>query len=261
MKAYEWLLAGISLASWIGATNAAPPDFSICDGQAGVGLGLCRGGIAAGCDGANGGTEACLAIEANYRQISGGNEPPWIDSGYPVNTISLEIPYGIDLESGEVTYDASHVLIANPSHPACQTTGTCGATDLTVDVWREMAGDSGNPFYFFQDRCTAPDEPGYGGVPEYVLLRSVPFAEVRNSTIDSVVFSQAPFNGGWWGPLPNLGSNDTLIVHTCAGNYFKVGNQKCNYPDAAGSEWPMCKEPDLPVYWTQFDYQMLRPVP
>jgi len=60
----------------------------------------------------------------------------------------LEIPYGIDLESGEVTYDASHVLIANPSYPACQRQEP--VTDrFDRDVWREMAGDSATRFNIF----------------------------------------------------------------------------------------------------------------
>jgi hypothetical protein len=257
MRASAWIIAALSAVIWTDVAVPAPTDFAVCDGQAGVALGLCRGGIAAGCAGAGGGTEACLAIESNYRQMSGGDEAPWIKTVYPVNTIAVVVGVGLDLESGVAAYDPGVVKYENPSFPDCFTTGTCAATDLTADYWEERAGDSGNPMYFYQTACTVPDEPGYGGVPEYVVLRNVAFAGVSNATIDAATFVQASFER-WWSPVPNLGCNDTLIVHTCAGNYFKVGNQKCNYP---GAEWPMCKDEDLPEYWTRFDYQMLRQAP
>jgi hypothetical protein len=68
---------------------------------------------------------------------------------------------------------------------------------------------------------------------------------------------QAQYDGVHvWGALPHMDGNDTLIVRTCAGNYLKLGNQTCNYP---GSEWPQCKDPNLPENWMKIDYQMIRP--
>jgi len=256
-----FLVAGmVAFTGGSDIASAQPADFSMCDGQSGVALGLCHGGVAAGCSASDGGTEACLAIEQKYRTVTGGDEAPWISIRYPVNTLRLDIWVGADLESGSVGYFLG-VKVLDPSFPYCEEINSCDVIDLLPDLWEEAAGDSGNPFLFWQVSCTNPSEPGYGGVPEYVVLHDVPFGDVTGSDIDSLAFVTATFEPAYGraiAELPHLRHSDTLVVHTCAGNYFKVGNQTCNYP---GSSFPVCQDTNLPEYWTQVDYQMLRQAP
>lgn len=260
MNAYGWLFAGVALMSWNGMAQAAPPDLSMCDGLAGVALGLCRGGVAAGCAGEGGGTMACLVIEGNYRDVSGGVEAPWLAPQYPVIRVALRTWAGIDLESGNVAY-AEGMKTTDTSFDYCHSDDSCNALDIVPDESYYYGSAEGNPFLFLQRGCLSPDEPGYGVDPEFVILRDTAFEAVGSAAIDSAVFQQTVFGAPGpfrHGVLPQLGTNDTLIVHTCAGNYFKVGNQTCNFP---GSDWAACGDPNLPEYWTGIDYQLLRSGP
>lgn len=55
---------------------SAAPDFSICEGITGVAKGLCRAGIAVGCDQQT--SQACQNIEDQYMAQT-GNPPPWAE--------------------------------------------------------------------------------------------------------------------------------------------------------------------------------------
>ena len=59
-----WALAVASLL--IPNTVTAQPNFSLCDGLKGAAWGLCRGGVAVGCDTDEGPAEACAVIESNF---------------------------------------------------------------------------------------------------------------------------------------------------------------------------------------------------
>lgn len=259
MKVHALLFALVACGAWSIDAVAAPPDFSICDGQAGVALGLCHGGVAVGCADSKAGTQACQDIEGRYRTVTGGQDAPWISARYPVHTLSIDVGTQVDLESGVLSYPPLLKPVDETDIPSCGSINACDQADLFADVWKEMAGDSGNPFFFWQKTCTDPSEPGFGGAPEYVVLRDAPFGTVTSTNIDQTVFLQAEYEPNKWGAvMPHLRKNDTLIVHTCAGNYFKVGNQVCNFP---GSAYPQCDDPSLAEWWTRFDYQMLRAAP
>jgi hypothetical protein len=60
--------------------SAAPPDFSACDGLTGPALGLCKAGVAVGCD-VDSNNEACRSIAEQFEEAT-GNPPP-----YAVTTI------------------------------------------------------------------------------------------------------------------------------------------------------------------------------
>jgi hypothetical protein len=260
MNRYTWILGLVAVGAGQSSSMAAPPDFSICDGRTGVALGLCNGGVAAGCNGSTGGTAACLAIEERYRTVTGGNEPPWIIVAYPIIRVSLDLWAGLDLESGEVGYAEGMKRVDPSLIPYCYENDSCRALDLVPDFSELNGLEAGNPFVFWQRGCSDPSEPGIGGEPEYVVLANLAFEDVTSANIDGAVFRMAAFEQ-WvvpMGLLPQLGSNDTLIIHTCAGNYFKLGNQSCNYPE---SDWEDCSDQNLPAYWMGIDFQMLRQVP
>jgi hypothetical protein len=256
MEVYGLLLAGVSLASWNGIANAAPPDFSICDGRAGVALGLCQGGVAAGCAGSDGGTEACVKIEGKYRSLTDGQEAPWISSRYPVNAAQMHHDLGLDLETGALSNAPGAENLSD--YPGCLEIGNCASIDLIAHEVKEPYSGVDNAFQFLQATCTDSSEPGYGGAPEFALIRGTAFSEVGQASIDTASFEQAPAYMLNYGLVPPIGSGDSLIVRTCAGNYFKVGNATCNFPEP---EWPACNDPTLPEYWVGYDYQMLRPAP
>lgn len=70
------LLALAMLTSLTSTAFAGPADFSICGGSTGVAKGLCRAGIAVGCD--QNVSSACQKIGEQYTAKT-GNEPPWSD--------------------------------------------------------------------------------------------------------------------------------------------------------------------------------------
>jgi hypothetical protein len=57
--------------------QAAPPDFSICEGLSGAARGLCRAGVSAGCADDTGNPGACERIEINFVDVT-GDLPPWL---------------------------------------------------------------------------------------------------------------------------------------------------------------------------------------
>ena len=254
MNRYTWILSLVALGVGESSSIAAPPDFSICAGQAGVALGLCNGGVAAGCASSDGGTEACLNIEDQYRKLTGGQEAPWIIVQYPIHAIAMHFGVGLDLETGVMSI-SSGLAVDSSDFPSCSTVSNCRAIDLTAYVVDEPNQQVGDPFQFLQGTCTDPTESGYGGVPQYALLEGVQFSNVGQASIDTATFQEAPLYALNYGLVPAFGASDTVIVRTCAGNYFKVGNATCNYPEP---EWPACTDVSLPEYWAGYDYQMLR---
>jgi len=55
---------------------AQAPDFSICSEQRGAAFGLCRGGVAIGCD-MDDSSNACAQIAEQFEQIT-GELPAWV---------------------------------------------------------------------------------------------------------------------------------------------------------------------------------------
>ncbi len=55
--------------------NAAPPDTSVCDGQKGAAWGLCRAGVAIGCD-VDSSQNGCTSVAEQFEKVA-GSPPPW----------------------------------------------------------------------------------------------------------------------------------------------------------------------------------------
>ena len=58
-------------------SSAQAPDLSICNGQQGAALGLCRAAVAAGCDDSGNQSTNCMRIARNFTRRT-GNNPPWL---------------------------------------------------------------------------------------------------------------------------------------------------------------------------------------
>ena len=104
----------LSAALWP-AANAAAPDFSICEGLSGVAGGLCRAGVAVGCD--QHASRACERIEAQYTDRT-GEDPPWADKTIFVTAeiaghVPLDGAWGFDCENDDpgVENDVNELLI------------------------------------------------------------------------------------------------------------------------------------------------------
>jgi len=104
----------LSSALW-SAANAAPPDFSICEGLTGVAGGLCRAGVAVGCD--QHASRACERIEAQYTDRT-GEDPPWADKTILVTAeiaghVPLDGAWAFDCENEEpgVENDINELLV------------------------------------------------------------------------------------------------------------------------------------------------------
>jgi hypothetical protein len=82
------------------------------------------------------------------------------------------------------------------------------------------------------------------------LLDGRPFESVTDEAI-----ATAPLVSARWSPAIGLG--DTLIVYTCEGNYFKVGNVICNVLATAGT-YPRRENANVPFGAATFAYQRLR---
>ena len=76
MNAISQVIRLLALAMLTSTVFAGPPDFSVCGGSTGVSKGLCRAGIAVGCD--QEASTACQKIGEQYTAKT-GNEPPWSD--------------------------------------------------------------------------------------------------------------------------------------------------------------------------------------
>lgn len=92
------------------------------------------------------------------------------------------------------------------------------------------------------------------GYPSWALisfLDGVPFSDVSAADIPLLVFS------------PDLvevafDNDDTIVLFTKEGNYFKIGNPICN---TSGTEWPTCQNPATPLWTATFDYEQLVAMP
>ena len=97
----------VFLALSSASTSGQPPDFSACENEQGAAQGLCRAGIAVGCD-VDPSTNSCSAIAEQYEQITGSYPPffgPSISptSGYVGGCYVITDPQG-RLELSDLVY-------------------------------------------------------------------------------------------------------------------------------------------------------------
>ena len=83
-KIVSILMAMMIVAIFSLPSSAQAPDFSICSGQQGAAFGLCRGGVAVGCD-VDDNSSACASIAEQFKQITGAL-PPYGGAGISPNS-------------------------------------------------------------------------------------------------------------------------------------------------------------------------------
>ena len=92
------LMAMMVVAIFSSPSSAQTPDFSICSDQQGAAFGLCRGGVAVGCD-VDDSSDACTQIAEQFEQIT-GSLPPYAgasiapSSAAPGNEFTITDPVG-----------------------------------------------------------------------------------------------------------------------------------------------------------------------
>lgn len=95
------------LALEAASSFAAPPPRDSCGGLTGPALGLCRAAAAVGCDGSASQPPSCTTIEEQYRDTTGGSEPPWVPTTCPCGSTEDFI----QLASGIRELSCTHHLI------------------------------------------------------------------------------------------------------------------------------------------------------
>lgn len=219
------------------------PNFAICDGQTGVALGLCNGAVALRCDGVNASTDACVALEDRFQRLTGQQDFPWIYAYYPVQSYTSIYGGGsVDLETGVQCLDPTNV-----TPPMC-----IGDVEVAFDGTEPPPYPT--PYRLVVTGCPPPEQSAML-FEEYAFLDGAAFATVSPSAIDSATFTSGENDYGY---MPVFDAGDTAILHTCAGNYFKVGLLTCNVQD---STWPQCNDTSLPDHSARFHYQLLRRAP
>lgn len=240
--AWLMLLADTSVAEPVKVCEAnCPPNFAICDGQTGVALGLCNGAVAHECHDTNANTDACLRLKERFQILTGQQDVPWIYAYYPVQSYTAG-GGSVDLETGIQCLDPTGV---NP--PMC-------VGDLEVGFDGTEPPAYLNPFRLVAMPCPPPEQSSMV-FEEYAFLDGAAFATVSPPAIDSATFTSAATDYGY---MPVFDAGDTAILHTCAGNYFKVGLLTCNLVD---SPWTQCNDTGLPDWSVRFYYQLLRRAP
>ena len=134
------------------SARAQPPDFTICDGLRGQAGGLCRAGVAVGCD-IDDTHPGCSQIEELFRNVT-GTSPPWSAcpcdyfSEVPINTTNWDVAYDVELGGSCTTTHRGFRL-------RLRSIGSPKFTQLTADLARD--GASG--------QCTwvSEDPPGGSG--------------------------------------------------------------------------------------------------
>lgn len=237
-------LTGIlCLAGWPGLSYSAPDGFGLCDGQTGVALGLCQGGVAAGCAGATASVMACSKIEDKYFSATGGYDAPWIYLHYPVQTLSGSVPNQIDLETGQI---AGQDGIYPPMFHLIQ--------DLDVYFWdQDDSHPNDIPWTLRTFGCFDSNDPRQ--TARYAVLPGIAFASVTTASIGSATFVEATAPNIL---LPTLEAGDTVIWNTCRDNYFKIGNMSCFEYEAERVHLP-CNDETLPDFSWKVEYQLLSP--
>jgi len=214
--------------------------FAICDGQAGVALGLCHGAVMLECDGLNAGTDKCLALEERFKNLTGLQDVPWVYRTYPSHVFTTNRYSFLDLETGVDCMDDNGIL-----HPACP-----------GDVWTAFDG-SEPPEYLNPWRLLAGTICDAAGTvfAEFAFLDGVPMDNVSPEDIDNATFGHGPNDDNF---MPVFDFDDTAIVRTCSGNFFKIGYFTCYEPE---SPWTQCNNYSLPSNSMQFVYRLLRAAP
>jgi hypothetical protein len=99
-----------------------------------------------------------------------------------------------------------------------------------------------NPTVLFQTRWCGSFSPEIAFL-DGTIFSSVTVADIPNLTFTTSLID-VPFD-----------PDDTIVLHTCDGNYFKIGNAICNAYDP--TSYPDCSDPNTPIGTVTADYQLL----
>lgn len=233
------LLAVIAL-TWMGATGevrAAKPD-PVCDGLTGLARGLCAAATALGCGVSTKHQKQCDVLAARYETLT-GLPPPWEEPVYPSNSATLRFDYDVfDLETGTL---CDYALL---SGAACN--GFDTSTILPPnDFWVEHVTGEPNPAVLIQNQDCGGSSAYTPGI---IFLDGVPFGSVDASILSDP--TTPSFETGI--VTTPFGPDDTIVLLTCEGNYFKIGNARCN--DGVSS---LCQDPGTTINTFKVDYERL----
>lgn len=197
------LVAAFALA-WFAASGSAhaAKDVSMCAGLKGAAKGLCTAAAALGCSATAKHSAQCDALGDKFEALT-GNVPPWEPPPPPPPPgPTATLLFGID------AFDLdTDTLCMNALGSACNQSDPVDIrppNDFWLDV--DLANADGAIFVPVLT-CNSPE------ITVSVGVTSVPFADVTLSTpTDPVLTEEA------------IGPGDTIVLRTCDGNYFKIGN-------------------------------------
>ncbi len=211
-------------------TDANAQGASACGDLSGSEHGLCQAAEALGCSPAST-SKACERIAETYVKQT-GEAPPWLDpSAYPVLAATPRYYEYLDLETGTTCTDSYLV--------------ECDALPTPYDLYFAFHSFMDPPSIPVQEFCSTSRS-------EIAFLDEVPFSAVTAADIAGATFVTTIVN-------QSLDSDDTVLIHTCDGNYFKVGAATCR-ADAYEPEYVYeeCTDDTIPDLSVRLRYQRLR---
>jgi hypothetical protein len=210
MKHIAFVLSGLAVLPAGVSAQTSP-----CTGLSGAAKGLCNAAVAAGCTTGTGSATACQAIADAY-VATVGSTPPWLTSSTNV-FLRFEIDY-LDLETGGTCFGE------NPATSLC----TVPPNDLHLGFNATQT----NPTVLVQVQICEVEPLR---LSEIAHLDGRSFDTVTSADIATSTFTtdivDVPFD-----------SDDTVILLTCDGSYFKIGNAQCFVSDPT-SLYPACSDP------------------
>ena len=202
------LVLAFALA-WIaasGSVHAKAKDKSMCDGLKGAAKGVCTAAAALGCGEPTKHQKQCDALGDKFETLT-GDLPPWeepVDPPPPPPTgKTVTLMYDSDAFDLDTEFLCEDALGAACNQDAVDSFREPNDFTLSLDV---LFPDEAILVLVQCDDVTA--------TVEVTVLRDTPFADVNVSTpLDPQVLSEVAFT-----------SADTIVVRTCNGGFFKIGN-------------------------------------
>ncbi len=241
MKKFAALVCAAALLNVFGiSSRVVAQDFSICDGFQGLQAGLCRAGAAIGCSEESADHPACIKIEETFVELTGEN-PPWIDPEFRINSQTLIFDVEeLNLETG--------IVIGDLPESACDPVVNLNTNDLMFC----FNGARMNPATFFHERTclvgTVLRDRDSISFSASFLLQGTEFSTVTEADAIGQNFTSRITN-------EEIFNDDTILLYTCEGNLFKIGNVICNAGDPL--MYPDCQSPDVLTDSVAFDYKLL----
>jgi hypothetical protein len=232
------LLAAVVL-TWMGASGearAAKPD-PLCEGLSGVARGLCSAASALGCGESTKHQRQCDMLADKYEQQT-GLPPPWEEPVYPSQSATLAFDFdAFDLETGTLCEDA---LVSAVECNAFDATSTIRPPN---DFWIAYMSGETNPAMLVHNLDCGE---GSSSTPAIAFLEGTPFGSVDSSILSTIELGTDPV-------VAPLDPDDTVVLRTCDGFFFKIGNMVCNDGTGEGQ----CQSGEVGLNTVRVDYERL----